>query len=67
MKIRPPKCQKLSQLVTRYVRRLVGKRPDLTKENFEFSSGIFQRFQGFFSEILNSLSAASRLKRTRKS
>ena len=51
----------------RSVEIVVGKRPDLMKEIFGVSSGIFQRFQGFFSEILSSLSVASRLKRRRKS
>ena len=32
------------------------------KESFGVSSGIFQRFQGFFSEILSSLSVASGLR-----
>ena len=49
-----PICRKLSQLRTRYVGRLVGKRPDLMKKNFEFSSGISQRIlAAFFSGIFS--------------
>ena len=59
--------RKIYCLDHRSVEILVGKRPDLMKESFGVSSGIFQIFQGFFSKIISSLLAASRLKRRRKS